>query len=107
MVEPGVRPSGVTGVTSDHPVELHLERRHHRSGDPLEVSKPAELPWTIGWGPNYQSEARIYAKYVLEEGPNARIAVLYQNDDYGKDYLRGLKDGLGERAASMIAGEDA
>jgi len=68
---------------------------------------PQNFPWTIGWAPNYQSEARIYAKYILKERPNARIGVLYQNDDYGKDYLKGLKDGLGDRAASMIVGEDA
>jgi branched-chain amino acid transport system substrate-binding protein len=68
---------------------------------------PQNYPWTMGWIPNYQNEARIYAKYILKERPNARIAVLYQNDDYGKDYLKGLKDGLGERAASMIVGEDA
>ena len=61
----------------------------------------------MGWQPNYQSEARIYAKYILKEKPNARIAVLYQNDDYGKDYLKGLKDGLGDKAASMIVAEDA
>jgi ABC-type branched-subunit amino acid transport system substrate-binding protein len=68
---------------------------------------PHNFPWTIGWQPNYQNEARIYAKYILREKPNARIAVLYQNDDYGKDYLKGLKDGLGDRAASMIVSEDA
>jgi len=68
---------------------------------------PHNFPWTIGWQPNYQSEARIYARYILREKPNARIAVLYQNDDYGKDYLKGLKEGLGDRAASMIVGEDA
>jgi branched-chain amino acid transport system substrate-binding protein len=68
---------------------------------------PYNFPWTIGWQPNYQNEARIYAKYILRERPNARIAVLYQNDDYGKDYLKGLKDGLGDRAASMIVSEDA
>ena len=68
---------------------------------------PKEFPWTMGWQPNYQSEARIYAKYILREKPNARIAVLYQNDDYGKDYLKGLKDGLGDKAASMIIAEDA
>jgi len=68
---------------------------------------PHNFPWTIGWQPNYQNEARIYAKYILRERPNARIAVLYQNDDYGKDYLKGLKDGLGDRAASMIVSEDA
>ena len=68
---------------------------------------PQNFPWTMGWQPNYQSEARVYAKYILKEKPKARIAVIYQNDDYGKDYLKGLKDGLGDRAASMIVGEDA
>ena len=68
---------------------------------------PQHFPWTMGLQPNYQSEARIYAKYILREKPNAKIAVLYQNDDYGKDYLKGLKDGLGDKAASMIVAEDA
>jgi len=68
---------------------------------------PLNFPWTIGWAPNYQNEARIYAKYILKERPNAKIAILYQNDDGGKDYLKGLRDGLGDRAASMIVGEDA
>ena len=68
---------------------------------------PQRFPWTMSLQPNYQSEARIYAKYILREKPNAKIAVLYQNDDYGKDYLKGLKDGLGDKAASMIVAEDA
>jgi branched-chain amino acid transport system substrate-binding protein len=68
---------------------------------------PKDFPWTMGWQPNYQSEARIYAKYILKEKPNAKIAVLYQNDDYGKDYLKGLKDGLGAKAASMIIAEES
>jgi branched-chain amino acid transport system substrate-binding protein len=59
----------------------------------------------MGWQPNYQSESRIYAKYILKEKPNAKIAVLYQNDDYGKDYLKGLKDGLGAKASMIIAEE--
>src|SRR6266404_588511 len=67
---------------------------------------PKEFPWTMGWKPNYQSESQIYAKYILKEKPEAKIAVLYQNDDYGKDYLKGLKDGLGAKAASMIIAED-
>src|SRR5947209_13639768 len=61
----------------------------------------------MGWQPNYQSESRIYAKYLLKEKPNAKIAVLYQNDDYGKDYLKGLKDGLGAKASSMIVAEES
>ena len=68
---------------------------------------PQNFPWSMGWSPNYQNEARIYAKYILKEKPKARIAVVYQNDDYGKDYLKGLKDGLGDKAASMIVAEDA
>jgi branched-chain amino acid transport system substrate-binding protein len=66
-----------------------------------------EFPWTMGWQPNYQSETQIYAKYILKEYPNAKIAVMYQNDDYGKDYLKGLKDGLGAKAASMIVAEES
>src|SRR6202046_5710925 len=68
---------------------------------------PREFPWTMGWQPNYQSETQIYAKYILKQMPDARIAVLYQNDDYGKDYLKGLKDGLGAKAASMIVAEES
>ncbi len=68
---------------------------------------PKDFPWTMGWQPSYQSEARIYAKYLLKEKPNAKIAVLYQNDDYGKDYLKGLRDGLGAKAASMIIAEES
>jgi branched-chain amino acid transport system substrate-binding protein len=61
----------------------------------------------MGWQPSYQSEARIYAKYILKEKPNAKIAILYQNDDYGKDYVKGLKDGLGAKASSMIVAEES
>src|SRR3981081_625157 len=68
---------------------------------------PKDFPWTMGWQPNYQSETQIYAKYILKNFPNAKIAVLFQNDDYGKDYLQGLKDGLGAKAASMIVIEES
>ena len=68
---------------------------------------PKNFPWTMGWQPNYQSESQIYAKYILKNKPNAKIAVLYQNDDYGKDYVKGLKDGLGAKAASMIVVEES
>jgi ABC-type branched-subunit amino acid transport system substrate-binding protein len=66
---------------------------------------PQNYPWTIAFNPNYVSEGRIYAKYILANHPNAKIGVLYQNDDMGRDYLAGLKSGLGEKAASMIVGE--
>jgi branched-chain amino acid transport system substrate-binding protein len=60
-------------------------------------------PWTIGWQPNYQIEAQVYAKYILQEKPNAKIAVLYQNDDSGKDYFKGFKEGLGAKASQITA----
>jgi branched-chain amino acid transport system substrate-binding protein len=63
---------------------------------------PKNFPWTMGWQPNYQSEAKIYAAHILETKPNAKIAVLFQNDDYGKDYLKGFEDGLGDKAKTMI-----
>jgi branched-chain amino acid transport system substrate-binding protein len=66
---------------------------------------PKNFPWTIGGQPSYQIEARIYAKYLLKANPNAKIAILFQNDDYGKDYVKGLKDGLGAKAATMIIAE--
>jgi branched-chain amino acid transport system substrate-binding protein len=66
---------------------------------------PKNFPWTMGWQPSYQSEARIYAKYLIKEKPDAKIAVLYQNDDFGKDYLKGLKDGLGAKTSMIVAEE--
>jgi branched-chain amino acid transport system substrate-binding protein len=68
---------------------------------------PQNFPWTMGWQPSFQNEARIYARYILKEKPNARIGILYQNDDFGKDYLKGLKDVLGEKASSLIIAEEA
>ena len=64
---------------------------------------PKNFPWTMGFQPNYQSEGRVYAKYILANHPAGRIAVLFQNDDYGKDVLKGLKDGLGPKTAMIIA----
>src|SRR5437870_2680222 len=64
---------------------------------------PKNFPWTMGFQPNYQSEGRIYAKYILQHHPAGKIAVLFQNDDYGKDVLKGLKDGLGNRTKMIIA----
>ena len=66
---------------------------------------PKNFPWTIAFNPNYQSEAHIYAKYILANYPNAKIGILYQNDDLGKDYVKGLKDGLGAKASTMIVAE--
>ncbi|WP_027582077.1 ABC transporter substrate-binding protein [Bradyrhizobium sp. Ai1a-2] len=68
-------------------------------------NEPKTFPWTMGWLPSYQSEARIYAKYLSKEKPGAKVAVLYQNDDMGKDYLKGLKDGFGADASRIVAEE--
>lgn len=68
---------------------------------------PKGHPWTMGWQPNYQSEGLIYAKYILKHLPHARVGILYQNDDYGKDYLKGFKDGLGEHAPTMVVSEQS
>jgi branched-chain amino acid transport system substrate-binding protein len=68
---------------------------------------PKNFPWTIGWQPSYQSEAVIYAKYLLKEKPDAKIGIIYQNDDFGKDYLKGFRDGLGAKATTMITVEDS
>jgi branched-chain amino acid transport system substrate-binding protein len=66
---------------------------------------PKNFPWTIGFNPNYQTESRIYGQYILKNSPAAKIAVLYQNDGFGKDYLIGLKQGLGADHAAMVVKE--
>jgi branched-chain amino acid transport system substrate-binding protein len=66
---------------------------------------PKNYPWTTGWQPNYQTEGRIYAQYILKNFPDAKIGILYQNDDYGKDYRKGLHDGLGDAAKKLIVME--
>jgi branched-chain amino acid transport system substrate-binding protein len=68
---------------------------------------PQHFPWTMGWQPTYQAEGHIYAQYVLKNVPEPKIAILYQNDDYGKDYVKGLKDGLGEAAKKVIVAEQS
>jgi branched-chain amino acid transport system substrate-binding protein len=63
---------------------------------------PKNFPWTMGWQPNYQTEGKIYAQYILKNIPNAKVGILFQNDDYGKDYLKGFEDGLGDAAKKLI-----
>jgi ABC-type branched-subunit amino acid transport system substrate-binding protein len=102
---------GATGTPSNTAIQKYMNAKKvpqlFVQTGATKWNDPHNFPWTIGWSPNYQNEARIYARYIMKERPNARIGVLYQNDDYGKDYLKGLKDGLGDRATSMIVGEDA
>jgi len=89
--------SAIQKYLNDHKVpQLFVATGATKWGD------PEHFPWTIGWQPTYQTEGHIFAKYILDHVPNARIGVLYQNDDYGKDYLKGLKDGLGDKAAKLI-----
>ena len=66
---------------------------------------PKNFPWTMGFNPNYFVEGRIYGQYILKEYPNAKVGILYQNDDLGKDYLNGIKAGLGDKAAKMVVAE--
>jgi branched-chain amino acid transport system substrate-binding protein len=68
---------------------------------------PKNFPWTMGWQPNYQTEARIYAAYILKNYPGKSIGVLYQNDDFGKDYVTGLREGLGDQAGKLIIVESS
>jgi branched-chain amino acid transport system substrate-binding protein len=66
---------------------------------------PKNFPWTMGWQPNYQTEGIIFAKYIMANAPKGKVAILFQNDDYGKDYVHGLKMGLGDKAKSFIVKE--
>src|SRR5262245_7751320 len=66
---------------------------------------PKNFPWTMGWQPYYQAEARIYAQDIIKNLPDAKVAILYQNDDYGKDYVKGFKDGLGDTARKIVIAE--
>jgi branched-chain amino acid transport system substrate-binding protein len=68
---------------------------------------PKNFPWTMGWQPTYQAEGKIYASYILKNVPNAKVGILYQNDDYGKDYLKGFKDGLGDAAKKIVVMEQS
>jgi ABC-type branched-subunit amino acid transport system substrate-binding protein len=68
---------------------------------------PKDFPWTMGYQPSYRVEARIFAKYIMKAKPDAKVAVFYQNDDFGKDYVAGLKDVFGEKASSIIVAEES
>ena len=97
---------GIIGTPTSAVVEPYLNEQKVpqlfiQSGAPR-FADPQHYPWTMPISPGYADEARVYAKYLLETKPQAKIGVLYQNDDFGKAYLGGLKDGLGDRAAKMI-----
>src|SRR5262249_33871103 len=65
-------------------------------------ANPKENKWTMGWQPSYRTEAKVYAHYLQKEKPNAKLCVLYQNDDFGKDYITGLKDALGDQFDKIV-----
>jgi ABC-type branched-subunit amino acid transport system substrate-binding protein len=97
------------GTPSNTAIHKYMNARKvpqlHVATGATKWNDPKNHPWTMGWQPNYQTEGQIYARHILATKPDAKIGVLYQNDDYGKDYLKGLKDGLGAKAKSMIVAE--
>jgi len=99
------------GTATNSAVQKYLNARKvpqlFVSSGAAKWNDPKGFPWTMGLAPSYENEGHIYAKYLLKERPGARIAILYQNDDYGKDYLKGIRLGLGDKAPSMIVAEEA
>jgi branched-chain amino acid transport system substrate-binding protein len=100
---------GIIGTPTSATVQRYLNERKVpqlfiQSGAPR-FADPKQYPWTMSIAPGYDDEARVYARYILETKPEAKIGILYQNDDFGKAYLAGFKEGLGDRAAEMIVME--
>jgi branched-chain amino acid transport system substrate-binding protein len=99
----------VFGTPSNAAVQKYLNAKKmphlYAATGASRFTDPKNFPWTMGYNPNYFVEGRIYGQYILKNHPNAKVGVLYQNDDLGKDYLNGIKAGLGEKAASMIVAE--
>jgi branched-chain amino acid transport system substrate-binding protein len=99
----------IIGTPSNAAVQKYLNARKVpqllASTGASRFSDPQNAPWTIAFNPNYQSEGRIYAQYILKNHPDAKIGIFYQNDDLGRDYIAGLKTGLGDKAVTMIVGE--
>ena len=94
------------GLASNIAIQKYLNDRKipqlFVAGRATRFENPTEFPWTMGFAPNLRTEIRVYVRFILDNYPNARIGLLYQNDDGGKDYLNGLKEGLGARAAAML-----
>ncbi|MGM4997641.1 ABC transporter substrate-binding protein [Tardiphaga sp. 538_B7_N1_4] len=101
----------IVGTASNAAVQKYLNLKGIPQMFPasgaVKFSDSKNFPWTIGFNHSYIGEARIYAQFILDNYPNAKIGVIYQNDDFGKDYLAGLKLGLGEKAAKMIVGTES
>src|SRR6202051_517525 len=99
----------IIGTPSNAAVQKYLNQKKvpqlFAATGASKFTDPKNFPWTMGFNPNYFVEGRIYGQYILKEYPNAKVGVLYQNDDLGKDYLNGIKSGLGDKAATMIVAE--
>ena len=99
----------VLGTASNAAVQKYLNAKKvpqlFAATGASKFTDPKNFPWTMGFNPNYFVEGRIYGQYIIKEHPNAKVGILYQNDDLGKDYLNGIKAGLGDKAASMIVAE--
>jgi branched-chain amino acid transport system substrate-binding protein len=97
------------GTPSNTAIHKYMNQRKvpqlHVATGATKWNDPKTHPWTMGWQPNYQTEGQVYARHIMQTKPDAKIGILYQNDDYGKDYVKGLKDGLGPKAKSMIVAE--
>jgi branched-chain amino acid transport system substrate-binding protein len=99
------------GTPSNAAIQKYMNQRKvpqlFVSSGASRFSDPKSFPWTMAFNPTYPAEAKIYAQYILKNIPDAKVGVLFQNDDYGKDYLKGLKDGLGDAAKKMIVSEQS
>src|SRR5688500_2064540 len=97
------------GTPSNTAIHKYMNARKvpqlHVATGATKWNDPKNHPWTMGWQPNYQTEGQVYARHILATKPDAKIGILFQNDDYGKDYVKGLKDGLGAKAKNMIVAE--
>jgi len=94
------------GTPSNTAIQKYMNMKQvpqmHVATGATKWNDPKNFKWTMGWQPNYQTEGRIYARHIMQTRPNAKVGVLYQNDDYGKDYLKGLEDGFGDKAKQYI-----
>src|SRR6516225_7088677 len=101
--------SQIIGTPSNAAVQKYLNAKKvpqlYAATGASRFTDPKNFPWTMGFNPNYFVEGRIYGQYILKNYPNAKVGILYQNDDLGKDYLNGIKAGLGDKAASMVVAE--
>jgi branched-chain amino acid transport system substrate-binding protein len=99
----------IVGTPSNAAVQKYLNSKKvpqlFAATGAAKFTDPKNFPWTLGFNPSYFVEGRIYGQYILKNHPDAKIGVLYQNDDLGKDYLNGIKAGLGDKAKTMIVGE--